>query len=256
MLTDEQIETVLNDIFSGSVNINNLPPSLYYGTVERLTEGLFQGMNRALPGGDVAFPGLAASFRENAALFSGAKTYQQSKALTDALYKDGVAVSFPDFKKEASGILDTFNVRHLEVEYNSALSTAQAGVQWQQIERDAEALPWLKFTTVGDQAVRDEHAALDGFIARVNDPIWDTLFPPIDWECRCLADQLDDADAASENTGVIADPDIVAPEFRFNPGKTGQLFDDRHPYFSIPPSDRDAAERNFGFPTDPYGPRK
>jgi uncharacterized protein with gpF-like domain len=55
--------------------------------------------------------------------------------------------------------------------------------------------------TVGDDRVRPEHAVLDGFTARMEDPVWRKIYPPNGFNCRCirvalLADELPkDSDA-------------------------------------------------------------
>ncbi len=46
-------------------------------------------------------------------------------------------------------------------------------------------LPYWSFMTVGDDRVRHAHADLDGFTARATDPIWEKIWPPCDWGCRC-----------------------------------------------------------------------
>jgi SPP1 gp7 family putative phage head morphogenesis protein len=33
----------------------------------------------------------------------------------------------------------------------------------------------------------EDHAAMDGFRARHDDPVWRTHFPPYGYQCRCIA---------------------------------------------------------------------
>ena len=40
--------------------------------------------------------------------------------------------------------------------------------------------------TAGDSNVRPGHAALDGLVARVDDPIWRRFSPPGGHQCRCV----------------------------------------------------------------------
>lgn len=57
------------------------------------------------------------------------------------------------------------------------------------------AFPYLMYLTVGDQNVRDEHAALDGLILPVDDPFWEKHYPPWDFGCRCLVESLTEEEA-------------------------------------------------------------
>lgn len=48
-----------------------------------------------------------------------------------------------------------------------------------------EEFPLMQWITVEDDRVRPEHAALNGFTAPVNDPIWQKLRAPLSYNCRC-----------------------------------------------------------------------
>lgn len=47
------------------------------------------------------------------------------------------------------------------------------------------ALPWWWYSTVGDSRVRRSHQALNGFVARWDDPVWRMILPPNGPCCRC-----------------------------------------------------------------------
>lgn len=59
------------------------------------------------------------------------------------------------------------------------------------MDRQRDALPYWQYVTVGDENVRDEHAALDGIILPADSPFWRDHFPPWDWGCRCQVVPLD-----------------------------------------------------------------
>lgn len=52
-------------------------------------------------------------------------------------------------------------------------------------QAEEDEFPLMQFLTVGDERVRGEHAAIDGFTAPRNDPIWKRLRPPLSHSCRC-----------------------------------------------------------------------
>ena len=43
----------------------------------------------------------------------------------------------------------------------------------------------FRFLAVGDSRTRDTHLDLSGTTAPKNDPIWDQITPPLDYQCRC-----------------------------------------------------------------------
>lgn len=50
----------------------------------------------------------------------------------------------------------------------------------------AAVTPYLQFVTRGDDKVRENHAALDEFIAATSSDVWaEECAPPLGWNCRC-----------------------------------------------------------------------
>ncbi|HEC12278.1 MAG TPA: phage head morphogenesis protein, partial [Acidiferrobacteraceae bacterium] len=69
--------------------------------------------------------------------------------------------------------------------FNTNLRTAAMAGRWEQIQRVKKTRPYLIYETVGDLRVRPEHAAWDQIVLPVDDPWWDTHYPPNGWGCRC-----------------------------------------------------------------------
>lgn len=51
--------------------------------------------------------------------------------------------------------------------------------------RTTAALPWFMYDAVNDSRTRPHHAAMDGMIARHDDPVWKVWNPPNGYQCRC-----------------------------------------------------------------------
>ena len=62
---------------------------------------------------------------------------------------------------------------------------AYAAAQHEVMMEQKEVLPYWKYLTLGDERVRESHAALHGLILPADDPFWKTHYPPWDWGCRC-----------------------------------------------------------------------
>lgn len=78
--------------------------------------------------------------------------------------------------------------------------------KYQVMERQKAVFPFWQYVTMGDGAVRDSHAALNGLILPANDPFWADHYPPWDFGCRCqvvpiMAEERDEAVAAGRVAG-------------------------------------------------------
>lgn len=132
-----------------------------------------------------------------------------------------------DWEKEAMRTMKRHNGLYLRAELDTAAQAAQAAESWQEFERRKYLYPNLRYETAGDERVRESHRSLDGTVRAVDDPFWDTYYPPNGWRCRCKVIQTDEAVTGS---GAA---DFDPPKgFRQNVGKTGKLFGDDHPYFN------------------------
>jgi len=77
--------------------------------------------------------------------------------------------------------------------FDTNLRSAHAAGRWQQIQRTKKARPWLVYYTVDDSRVRDEHRKWHLVALPVDDPWWDTHYPPNGWGCRCWIITASDA---------------------------------------------------------------
>ena len=133
--------------------------------------------------------------------------------------------------------------RRLRTIYNTNLRTAYAAGRWERIEATKAVLPFLRYTAVGgkegDGRTRPQHRAWHGTCLPVDDPFWDTHYPPCDYGCRCTAEQVNQRTMDRRGWSVTEDPpkfpkvahvnrrsgevslveEGIQPGFDFNPGK-------------------------------------
>jgi SPP1 gp7 family putative phage head morphogenesis protein len=98
--------------------------------------------------------------------------------------------------------------------YNTNLRTARAAGRWTQIERHRGTRPYIRYSAIMDGRTRPEHKQWHGLVLPVDDPFWDTHFPPNGWNCRCSALSVSDADLAREGWTVSPSPAPAEMEAR------------------------------------------
>jgi SPP1 gp7 family putative phage head morphogenesis protein len=165
-------------------------------------------------------------FRTQVMTIAGVRTAEQLKILKDAAIsamEEGGG--FHEYIKNADlAGFSPENPYHFRTEYDTAFGSAQMAGQWQGIQEDSEIFPYLRYVTMQDDLVRDEHAALEGYIAAVDDPFWASNYPPNGWNCRCDVEQLmQDEAEADPKYGQAPEEVPVTEGFASNAGMTGSL---------------------------------
>nr|WP_289846255.1 phage minor head protein [Winogradskyella psychrotolerans] len=227
---------------SGQLKPTDLDQELLTTTYKELNKGISEGYGARFTKFDAANTKTVQQLKQNIYRFSAAKTYQELQKFNTYLTdKDGKERSFNDFKKLVLDKHPTYNVNYLQAEYQTAKASAQMAAKWQQFQRNKDRYPNLRYKTVGDEHVRDDHKDLDGFVAAIDDKIWDRIYPPNDWRCRCYVVQTD-----SPASSFTPNTDFMKPDFSINVGKTGSVFNENsHPYYIMPKRDEKAVKVAF-----------
>lgn len=126
---------------------------------------------------------------------------------------------------EAMGITPR-NSFQLEAIFRTQTQLAYSAGQWEACQDPVvdEILWGYKYVTVGDDRVRDEHAELEGTTLSKNDPMWDAIWPPNGWACRCVTIPIfEERDPVRPRPVVERDGKTIRPGpdngFRWHPGK-------------------------------------
>lgn len=114
--------------------------------------------------------------------------------------------------------------RRLRIIYDANIRTANAAGLWERIQRSKAILPFLIYQETTSKEPRDEHLewAHKPVVLPVDDPWWETHFPPNGWQCKCWVLQVDEADAraAGWRPGAKAPP---LDEFEWFNARTGDV---------------------------------
>lgn len=95
--------------------------------------------------------------------------------------------------------------------------------------------PYWMYNAVLDSRTRPSHRALHGKVFRADDPIWDKIYPPNGWNCRCTVIPLDQEDLNELNIKPeelnpvkrkkLLSNFIIDKGWDYNPGKAALEFD-------------------------------
>lgn len=138
-------------------------------------------------------------------------------------------LSIGDFRKDFDKIVAEHGWNYkgsrgwrTRVIYDTNLRTAHMAGKWQQFQRAKDTRPYLQYFTAGDGRVRPQHAAWDGLVLPINDPWWETHYPPNGWGCRCGVRSLSKRQLDREGLEVVEAPKVEITE-RIN-AQTGEVY--------------------------------
>ncbi|EFZ7274856.1 phage head morphogenesis protein [Shigella sonnei] len=75
--------------------------------------------------------------------------------------------------------------RRLKTIFETNMQSAYNAGRYEAQLANAESRPYWERIAVMDSVTRPRHAALNGFIARYDDPVWQFMYPPDGYGCRC-----------------------------------------------------------------------
>lgn len=173
-------KNLLNDVYNGKSD--RLSPEYF----EWLTNTFMKGINmqfKTFSDEPEDFDhALHASFEANIFNFSAAKDFATVQKLNNIAKK---AKNYNEFLQASRTLLDDYNANYMQTEYNTATSTAIGASRYYELQSMSEELPYWEYRSAGDDRVREAHSKLNRMIFRADDDIWDTIYPPNGWNCRC-----------------------------------------------------------------------
>lgn len=180
------------------------------------------------------------ALENNAFIFSGFKTFHSMREIGLSMVTDkGDIKPFNLFLNDVKTINNKYNHNYLYAEYNHAVGTSLMAAKWHDFEQDGDRYD-LQYRTAADDRVREEHALLHNTTLPASDPFWDKYYPPNGWNCRCTVVQVrkgkyptSDPQLAMKRGDNCTDG-VKQRMFRYNPGKTMELFPPKHPYYKTP----------------------
>jgi uncharacterized protein with gpF-like domain len=100
--------------------------------------------------------------------------------------------------------------RRLRIIFDANMRASHAAGKWARIERVKDAFPFLRYVQVQRDTRRPEHARYHELIRRVDDPVWERIYPPNGWRCGCTVQQL--SQAMMDRRGLRVTEDFALQE--------------------------------------------
>jgi SPP1 gp7 family putative phage head morphogenesis protein len=153
----------------------------------------------------------AGTYRQQAFSIAGLASLDALQAVLDSL-NDALrrGESFADWKRSAvdQPELGVLPKHRLENIFRTNLQGAYARGTYQRQAEVADRRPYLMYDAVNDSRTRPSHRAMDGFIARHDDPIWAKWRPPVGYRCRCAVISLTEAQARARGLAEQVRPRV------------------------------------------------
>lgn len=237
-----QIDALFKGIYSGVIDVYNLPKNLYKATYNYINEAFDGTIDKEL----------LSNLRSNIYMFSAAKTFQQVRDMQSMLTDDNKTLDYRTFRDRVKQTYTTYNEAYLETEYVTAMTAGHNAVNYRSAYKDRKLFTQLKYVAIEDRYTSEICRRLDGTIANTDDKFWHIHTPPSHFNCRCHIEKISIYDEVIPNSpGQLSEiADYVGkrmqPAFKFNSGITETAFPKSHPYFQVPKKYTPWAKKNFG----------
>jgi phage gp29-like protein len=224
------LDAALERIYRGAIDPGN---EIETGLFNAFRDILNRAVDEAFPGikaGDGDF-GLYEQLRSSNDVFAAFKTHKmQNEVAAELLDGDGALKSFSEWKRDVQGIVDHHVDHWLRTEYDTAVIRAHHAANWREFERERKVLPrvrWLPSTSVNP---RESHRVFWNRIFEMDDPFLNIHRPGNEWGCKCGLEATDEP--ATDNSKLPTKGGGPSPGLGGNPGITGRIFSDDHPYIA------------------------
>jgi SPP1 gp7 family putative phage head morphogenesis protein len=120
---------------------------------------------------------------------------------------------------DADGVVSSVQLGspyRLKTIYRTNLQTSMMAGRYREMMESMDVAPYGQYVSVLDGKTRPAHRALHGLVFRLDDPFWNTHWPPNGWGCRCRVRQLTQRDVdrkgltVSTGDGKLSDETVLS----------------------------------------------
>ena len=164
------------------------------------------------------------------ALANGSTLQQFKKDLIPTLEKKGWMGT--SLVADADGVLEgkQLTPRRLDTIFQTNMQAAYNAGRYEEQLANVEFRPFWERVAVMDTHTRPAHAALNGFVARYDDPVWQFMYPPDGYHCRCRVRARSEGDVKRHSLTVQDSADMIETvQQAWGPKETRQVQALRNP---------------------------
>ena len=229
-IDDSLLASALAAIYNRDYNPDGeIDPSLFVGAVGRHDAAIDKAFID-----DPAERALYNALKNSADVFAAFKVHKaQNDMAAKLLDSNGALKPFDRWLNDVLPIASHQFGPWLRTEYDTAVIRAQQAAEWKRFERDKDVLPNLKWMPSTSPNPGADHRVYWGTILPVDHPFWSRHRPGDRWNCQCSLESTDEPATGIKHEDAV-DPQKNGPQkgLKDNPGKTGQLFGNDHPYYT------------------------
>ncbi len=108
--------------------------------------------------------------------------------------------------------------------YQTNMQSAYMAGRYRELAENVAARPYWQYVAVMDLRTRPAHAALHGRVFRADDPIWQKIWPPNGYNCRCRVRALSQRDLEAKGLSVSESGEDLKSFEDVDPA-TGEVFE-------------------------------
>ncbi len=128
------------------------------------------------------------------------------------------------------------SVHRLKTIYRANVSSAYMAGRYRRQLAAVNERPYWMYVAVMDSRTRPSHSALNGKVFRWDDPIWQYIYPPNGWGCRCMVRNLTGQQVRTMGLTVESGASYIQMAQR-EAGvnrQTGEVITVEHPVINLP----------------------
>ncbi|MZI89709.1 phage head morphogenesis protein [Dickeya dianthicola] len=158
----------------------------------------------------------------NQALTNGETLEQFRRRLTPILEQKGWLGR--GLKADEDGVLEgkKLTPRRLKTIFETNMQAAYHSGRYEEQMANVAFRPYFQRVAVMDTHTRPKHAALNGYTARADDPVWRFMYTPDGYHCRCRIRSLSQSDVDTRNI-TIQHSEIVEVEQAWGPNDSRKV---------------------------------
>lgn len=239
---DDAVTKAIKRIHSRKLKAGAIDANMVKATADKVWQGAKSGFEKNLT--DVKYGSnehlLKLNLKYNVHVMAVFKNHHNVLAMHELLFDvDGKLKPESQFIKDVQAVNKDYNKNWVKTERNLAKGQSRSASQWIKVQGKGGSIVYI---AVMDGRTRPLHAELNGMTYPVEHSVWDKYLPKLGYGCRCWWRWV----RRKITKAAKSLPDI--PKFfQNNPGKTGKVFNEHHPYFEIAKKNLEQAKKLFGY---------